>query len=284
MSANLQPQTLNTWLKGASNELRLAGITSADLDAEVILAHTLKKGRTYLHAHPDDLLDMRSQDIADARLGLRLDRVPVAYIVGHKEFYGRRFIVTTATLIPRPESETIIDVVKELLPHNQSLLAEKKRRLIDIGTGSGCIGITLQLEAPELDVTLADVSTQALTIAEKNATQLKTAVHILKSDLLKSYAFDPDIIVANLPYVNPEWERSPETNHEPELALFADDNGEALIKKLIIQASNRLTPGGYLVLEADPSQHHDINTFAKQYGFEVVKHVDYIIALQLSVR
>lgn len=280
MSANLQPQTLNTWLLDASSELHAAGISTALLDAEIIIAHTIKKGRTYLHAHPDELLDPRSEEIANARLALRLERVPVAYIVGHKEFYGRRFTVTTATLIPRPESEAMIDALKDVLPQNQSLFTEKKRRLIDVGTGSGCIGITAKLEISELDVTLADVSTQALTIASKNADQLHATVHVLKSDLLTDYAFNPDIILANLPYVDETWERSPETNHEPRLALFAPDHGKALIYKLITQAGHRLAPKGLLLIEADPSQHDDIIRFAAKNGLQLVKRVDYILALQ----
>src|SRR4051812_7228925 len=109
MNENLQPQALviNDWLADATRQLVFADIPSARLDAELILAHTLRKNRSYLHAHPEEALTDRSIEIANARLALRIERVPVAYIIGHKEFYGHKFLVTTATLIPRPESETL---------------------------------------------------------------------------------------------------------------------------------------------------------------------------------
>src|SRR5664279_4030502 len=117
MSANSLPPmpAINDWLKDATATLSDIGITSARLDAEIILAHTLRKPRTYLHAHGDEQLSSRQRDIADTRLQLRLDRVPIAYIIGHKEFYGREFRVTTATLIPRPESEVMIELLTDIL-------------------------------------------------------------------------------------------------------------------------------------------------------------------------
>lgn len=116
MNVSLQPPALaiSQWLQNATTELQRAGIESARLDAEIVLAHTLRKPRTFLHAHDDELIELHKREIADARLALRIDRTPIAYIIGHKEFFGRPFTVTTATLIPRPESETIIDILKEI--------------------------------------------------------------------------------------------------------------------------------------------------------------------------
>lgn len=281
MNENLQPQmpAVNAWLKEATTALKEAGITTARLDAEVLLAHTLKESRTHLHAHAEEQIDARTREIVDARLALRLERVPVAYIIGHKEFYGRRFSVTTATLIPRPESELVIDAIKEL-QSQQSLFHEKKLRIVDVGTGSGCLGITLKLELPESEVTLLDISASALKVAEKNAEQLHADVRIIKSDLLLQYPFEPSIIVANLPYVDESWERSPETQFEPEIALFAPDGCKAFIKKLIVQASSRLQPQGYLVLEADPEQHQAIIAYGTDYKLELISQQDYSIVLQ----
>jgi release factor glutamine methyltransferase len=209
MSESLLPKTpaIKSWLQRAARELRSAGISSAKLDAEIILAHTLRRPRTYLHAHDDELLTSRQLEIADARLRLRLDRTPVAYIIGHKEFYGRKFRVTPATLIPRPESEIIIELLKEILPTNLPLLREIPKRLVDVGTGTGCLGITAKLEFPELDVALLDISRHALNIAELNAKKLQAEVTIERSDLLSQYPLQADVIIANLPYVDPEWER-----------------------------------------------------------------------------
>ncbi len=277
MNANLPPKQLNIsqWLDHAASMLAQVGIPSARLDAEIILAHTLHKGRTFLHAHASDPVMDHSQTIADARLQLRLDRTPVAYIIGHKDFYGRPFRVTPATLIPRPESEMIITLLKELSSEAVSPL-----KLVDVGTGSGCLGITAKLELPNLDVTLLDISNHALQIAKENANSLGADVTTTTSDLLSNYPFTASFIVANLPYVDPAWERSPETNHEPDLALFAKDKGLDLIKKLIHQSPSHLTADGALLLEADPRQHADIIETGKLSGFSSSMIRDFIVVLR----
>lgn len=279
MKENSQPQTptINQWLVDATARLKGVGIESARLDAEIILAHTAKRPRTYLHAHSDDILEPRHKDIADARLNLRLDHTPIAYIIGHKEFYGRRFKVTTATLIPRPESEGIIDLLKASMNATLPLIPHSKR-LIDIGTGSGILGITAKLEFPELDVTLSDLSHHALNVAKQNALALDAKVSFHQGDLLRGYMFPLDIIVANLPYVDREWEVSRETAAEPDMALYARNNGLALINLLIVQSQQLLRPQGQLYLEADPRQHAAIIAYAKQYGFGLVTVEGFILS------
>jgi release factor glutamine methyltransferase len=264
---------IETWLVDAARQLEAIDIPSARLDSEIILSHTIRKPRTYLHAHPEEELSHRHVDIADARLLLRLDHVPIAYIIGHKEFYGHRFNVTSATLIPRPESETMIDILVELTDKDAHL------HLVDIGTGSGCLGISAKLALPNLDVGLVDNSRHALRIAEQNAELLKAEVTILQGDLLSAYPMTPNIILANLPYVDPEWEVSKETTYEPDQALFASGNGLALIKKLIGQ-TNLLANEGFLYLEADLRQHNDIIKDAAIHGLKLVKQQGYILVFQ----
>lgn len=270
--------TIAHWLQKATRELKAAGIDSARLDAEIILAHTIKKPRTFLHAHGDEAIELRDLEIANARLDLRLDFTPVAYIIGHKEFYGRRFRVTTATLIPRPETETMIDMVKESFGANLSLIPQTTR-LIDVGTGTGCVGITLKLEVPELEVTLSDLSNHALTIAKFNARALCADVSFHRGDLLREYHLPVDIICANLPYVDRNWEVSRETRAEPDMALYASNDGLALIETLILQATQALPVGGRLFLEADPRQHAAIVAFAKQNEYTHSETRGYIVAL-----
>jgi release factor glutamine methyltransferase len=276
----LKALAIKDWLRDAARQLADVGISTAKLDAEIILSHTIRQNRTYLHAHDDEPLSLRQLEIADARLQLRLDRTPIAYIVGHKEFYGRLFRVNPSTLIPRPESETIITLLKELTAQTTIDLNHTAKRLVDVGTGTGCLGITAKLEIPELDVDLIDISRHALNIAELNATQLDADVSIVRSDLLSEYPMTADFIIANLPYVDSEWERSPETIYEPALALFADDQGLALINKLIAQAPSHLNTHGYLLLEADPRQHTDIIATAKSHHFKLLEVRDYIILLE----
>lgn len=277
MNANSKPKTsrISYWLRDAAEQLADVGISSALLDAEIILAHTLKKSRTYLHAHGEEEISARLMDIANARLDLRLDRTPVAYLIGHKEFYGRTFKVTPATLIPRPESETIIQLLDEHVD-----LAP--RRLLDIGTGSGCLGITAKLEFQNLDVTISDIDKHALTVATDNAKQLGADVTIIRSDLFANTPGLFDYILANLPYVDREWERSPETNFEPELALFASHGGLMLVNRLLDDLPFKLSSRGIAFIEADPEQHPSIISRAETIGLQHLATRDYIIALQQS--
>ncbi|MBF1024016.1 MAG: peptide chain release factor N(5)-glutamine methyltransferase [Candidatus Nanogingivalaceae bacterium] len=265
-----------TWLKNAAKQLKAIGITSARLDAELILANTLRKNRTYLHAHLDEEIDPRRVDIADARLSLRLDRVPLAYILGCKEFYGRKFTVSPAVLVPRPESEEMIALFLALTAGE---IAPKT--LIDIGTGSGCLGITAALERPSLRVILSDISPRALKVAEKNAGNLQARATLQQQSLLSGQIEPVDYILANLPYVDQSWEISPELRHEPAEALFAADNGLRLIETLIEQAPRHLMADGLLFLEADPRQHQAILHRAKHHGLHEVETRGFILVLRL---
>ena len=268
---------ISEWLKIATKSLKTANIPSARLDAELILANTLRKNRTYLHAHLDEEIDPRRFDIANARLDLRLDRVPIAYILGYKEFYGRKFTVSPSVLIPRPESEDLISLFLEL---TASEIAEKV--LIDVGTGSGCLGITAKLERSNLSVILSDISKPALNIAEKNANALNADVHIQQQSLLNGQLKPVDYIFANLPYVDKNWDVSPELQYEPEIALFAEDEGLKLILQLISQAPRCLTPEGLLFIEADPRQHNRIINEAVKNGFVKERVLNYILVLRFT--
>lgn len=262
--------TIDKWIHEASAELKNAGIDSALLDAELILAHTLRQPRTFLHAHGTDEISARHEDIANARLQLRIERTPVAYIIGHKEFYGRKFKTSPAALIPRPESEALIELTGEILPKNLPLVPVSTR-LIDVGTGTGCLGITAKLEWPEITVSLADIDKHALNLARENAELLHADVTLLQNDLLRGYTDPVDIIIANLPYVDKQWEVSPETHAEPSIALYASDSGLSLIKQLILQASQLLPTGGHLLLESDLRQHAAIIALAKESGLKLVQ-------------
>ena len=241
---------VSSWLK------RAATSQISHLDAELILAHALHKERVFLHAHPDYELAESEQRKAEDYLKRRQNREPVAYILGSKEFYGREFVVTPDTLIPRPETEAIIDLVKEL--------SLEKPKILDVGTGSGCIAITLKLELPESDVMAVDISEKALVVAEKNADNLHANLEFKKSDLLKNVDEKFDIIVANLPYVDKNWDwLSPELDFEPETALYSEDFGLKDIKNLILESNTKLAEQGKLILESDISQHEAIGSFVK---------------------
>lgn len=267
---------VKNWLQNAASELQAIGVSSYQLDAEILLAHTIGHPRTWLHAHSEEILDIRHQEIADARIDLRKDFVPIAYIIGHKEFYRRRFFVSPATLIPRPESEQMIELLKDVLPQTVALDLNTKKQLVDIGTGSGCLGVTAKLEFPELNVTLLDNNRQTLRIAEKNAKQYGGEVTVLQSDLLDNYPFSADIVLANLPYVNKAWDHlSRELEHEPAEALFAEKNGLAIITRCFDALSTRMQAKGVAIFEADPKQWSEIDTLAKSHGFSIHQTLEF---------
>lgn len=210
-------------------------------------------------------------------LDMRLSGLPIAYIVGSKQFYGRDFSLTPgAVLVPRPDTEVLIEMLRSLNP-------KPSDKIIDIGTGAGIIAITVALEWPKTTVLATDISKKALKVAQKNAIALKAKVVFVQSDLLAGAPNPPyNFVIANLPYVDIKWQVSPETRYEPNVALFAKDGGLALIKKLIKQVGRVLISGGYLLLEADPRLHDAIITFARQYGLMFVDQQDFGLVLKLA--
>jgi len=192
-------------------------------------------------------------------------------------FYGFDFYVNENVLTPRPETEQLIDEVLKLcgqpiLPGvkpEKPKLDPKNLTILDVGTGSGCIAITLKKKLPEADLYASDISEKALKIAQKNAKNLGASITTIISHLLKNVNIAPDLIVANLPYVDKSWTwlDHESLKSDPDIALYAEDGGLALIKELLDTATSN-----YLILEADPSQHRTIINYAKnRYDFSEKK-------------
>ena len=241
------------------------------LDAELILLNILgQTDRTWLVTHADQILTDTDIKTADQYAARRQNGEPLAYILGYKEFYGRNFKVTPDTLIPRPETEDIFD-----------LIPAEAQIILDLGTGTGCIGITTKLEHPEKTVICSDISSKALEIAKENAQNLQADVEFMESDLLDQISIQPDLIIANLPYVDPDWDwlDHKSLDYEPSLALYAKDQGLELIKKLLDQAKTRQIK--YLILEADPYEHDEITKYARLAGYDLTQKSGYILKLKL---
>jgi release factor glutamine methyltransferase len=262
--------TIDEWLQRATSELKQSGVPSYRLDAEMLLANALERQRVYLHAHGSDELTAQQHTIADTLLKRRAQRIPMAYILGHKEFYGRDFVVTPDVLVPRSETETLIELLPDI----------SECSMIDVGTGSGAIAITAKLEHPSWTVTACDIDEDALLVAAQNADRLEANIILRHSDLLTNIDGAFDAIAANLPYVDRGWERSPETNYEPEHALFADDHGLALIDKLLQQIPTHLNSRGQVLLEADPEQHDLIIRTAHKNNLQHIRTEGYISCFQ----
>lgn len=238
--------TLRDALRESIERLNNHGISSPRLAAEVLLAHCLSVDRTYLYTHDERELSASQLQCLEDAIWERASGVPVQYIVGRQEFFGRYFHVDPTVLIPRPETELLVERVIELQPSANA-------RIIDVGTGSGCIGVTLALELPEAQVFLADVSFDAVRTARSNAMNLGAHnVSLAVMDLLEAANGPLDFIVSNPPYVSlTETSRLQREvrEHEPQVALFAGDDGLAAYRRLIPQARRLLRPGGYIAME-----------------------------------
>lgn len=211
---------------------------------------------------------------------------PIAYRRGLADFYGREFIVNPSVLIPRPETEAIIDMVLNLLgkPYLPGVKPSKARlaqnaKVLEVGTGSGCIAITLKLEAPELDIVATDISDKALEVARANTKKFGLDIELRKADLMDGVTEQFDLMIANLPYVDENWDwlDKKALSYEPSLALYAEDHGLKLIFRLIEQAGERRVPS--LILEADPCQHDDIVNFAAKQGYSLIEKRGFALLL-----
>ena len=246
-----QALTLATQQLATSEHLH----TNAHRDAELLLLHTLQIPRTTLLAHPNRELSPADEALYESHIARRLKNEPIQYITGQQEFYGLPFKVTPAVLIPRPETEHLVEAVLAHLPHNQPL------RIADIGTGSGAIAIALAVHLPQAQITALDLSPDALKIASINAETNAVANRItfLQSDLLAAVANETpfDAIVSNPPYV-PETDSPtlhPEVrDHEPHTALFSGSEGLDIYRRLIPQSHILLKPNGLIALEIGHGQ------------------------------
>ncbi len=245
--------TIRGALRGAAERLERHRVSNARLNAEVLLAHLLSVSREYLHAHDDRILLDAESDALENAIDERISGVPLQYIVGLQEFYGRYFHVSPAVLIPRPETEHIIEAVLEI---HATWGQTPRCRILDVGTGSGCIGVTLALEIADSEVVAGDISEDAVRLAHKNAASLKARVGFVCMDVMDAVSGPFDFIVSNPPYVAPDdlsrLQREVR-DHEPPVALFAPgapgDDGLGIYRRLILGASECLRPGGPLVME-----------------------------------
>jgi release factor glutamine methyltransferase len=249
----LTPLQMRDALREGGARLDAALVPSAQFAAELLLMHIAACDRAWLYSHPENLLSAEQAAQFFALIDRRAAGVPTQYLTGKQEFWGLEFEVKPGVLIPRPETEHVVEVALERLGearHGASL------RVADIGTGSGCIAVALAKEFPAAKIFATDISTAALEVAQRNAARHGVAdrISFIECNLLRGVA-EParfDLIVSNPPYVGTRERESlarEVRDHEPHSALFAGEDGMALYPPLIAQAAARLAAGGLLVLE-----------------------------------
>jgi release factor glutamine methyltransferase len=251
------------------------------MNAELLLRFVLSCNRAYLFAHPERELTKDEESRYATVLAERIRGVPAQYITGHQEFWGMDLVVTPAVLIPRPETEHLIETVLELRSSDPQLGASAAQlRIVDVGTGSGCIALALAKEFQAAEIHATDVSPAALEIARANAArlQLDDRVQFHQSDLLASLTPPFDLIVSNPPYVSEAEEDQVQLEvrrFEPRSAVFAGPEGTEIIARLIPQAHEKLRPGGWLVFEMSGTIAGQVSQLLKHW-----KHVQTTADLQ----
>ena len=253
-------QTLNA----AVEQLTAAQVPSPRMNAELLIMFTLDCDRAYLYAHPERELTSDETQRYDEALARRVTGIPAQYITGHQEFWGMDLIVSPAVLIPRPETEHIVETVLELAKPkimerraSPPVHPEQSRRvrIVDVGTGSGAIALALAKELPAAEIHATDISPEALEVARANAArhELASRIKFHQADLLEGLSpASFDFVVSNPPYVGDSEEDSVQLEvrkFEPRNAVFAGPTGLEIIDRLIPQAESMLIPDGWLILE-----------------------------------
>ena len=233
--------------------LRNEPIGPPRMAAEALLMHAVGRDRAFLHAHPEYELTQREAREFESAIARRASGIPLQYITGHQEFWGLDFVVNPAVLIPRPETEHLVESALELIRASEN----DRLRIVDVGTGSGCIILSVAHEVQEAELHAVDISQPALQVARNNAERLNLAerVQFHEGDLLSSFlgaigSFD--FVLSNPPYVGKSEADKVQREvreHEPEVAVFGGERGLDIYERLIPQAHQVLKPGGYLLLE-----------------------------------
>jgi len=264
---------ISDWLKQTQTSLESAGIATARLDCLVLLEDELGKDRAWLLSHPEHELQGSEIEKLNTKIVQRAQHVPLAYIRGHAEFYGREFAVNAHTLVPRPETETIIELLKTLdLPAGT--------RILDVGTGSGCIAITAALELPNLVILASDIDEDCLEVAYQNTHRLGANIDFFRSNLVQKTE-SADILLANLPYVPDNFQINTAATHEPRHALFGGPDGLDLYRELFDQIASNSWEPQYILAESLPPQHETLAKIAKAAGYTLTKTEDFIQLFEL---
>lgn len=262
--------TAGNWLARATQKLEQAGIGTARLDALVLLEDVSGHDRAWLLAHSEHELSSAEQTLLTKLFNQRAEHEPLAYVRGKTEFYGRTFVITPAVLEPRPESETMIDLLKKLpdLP--------TEARIADVGTGSGALGITAKLELPRAHVELLEIGPEAIKVAQKNVDLFTIQVNIIESNLLENTKQINDILLCNLPYVPDGYAINPPAMREPHIAIFGGSDGLDLYRQLFDQVKRLQVKPLYILSEALPPQHELLASTAREEGYNLRQTDDFI--------
>lgn len=266
--------TIAEALAAAITFLESKDISGARLDAELLLAHTVRKNRAWVLAHTNDALSSHQAADFESFISRRSERIPVVHLTGNREFYALDFEITSDVLTPRVETEAMVEWAIQYSPKNS--------KLIDIGTGSGAIAVAIAIHRPDLGITATDITEEALAVARRNTKTHGTSITLVKSDLWEHVHESFNTIVTNLPYLRTDADLMPEVRKEPAIALFGGDDGLDLYRRFLLDLPEHLIPGGYLFTECDPWQHEAIIAQAAKFGLVPIEQGYFILGFQLK--
>lgn len=251
--------TVSEWLAYATARLGAQGFEAARMESQLLAAHILREDRSWLLAHSDHEFPHLA---GEALLVRRENHEPLAYLIGEREFFGRRFVVDSRVLVPRHETEVVVDAALE---HSDVPL-----RVLDLGTGSGCLGITLKLERQHWNLVLSDISSGAVEVSRLNADRLGAKVEVIQSDLFAALEGRFDMIVTNPPYIG-RFEDLPRevVDFEPNGALFSGDTGDEFYERLALEASVFLSDAGRLITEIGYQQAERVPSLFARHGWQL---------------
>ncbi|HMS23759.1 MAG TPA: peptide chain release factor N(5)-glutamine methyltransferase [Candidatus Saccharibacteria bacterium] len=274
MNKNSYQTTLEKALSSSELALKSTLPDSARLDCQLITAHVLGKPRSWVISHGDFVLSTPQIRQIERLTKLRQENTPIAYILNEKEFYRRKFYCDDRALIPRPESEQIISSMLDILP-------KTPLSIIDVGCGSGVLGITAKLENPNWQLTLSDISKQAIDVATRNVKNfgLSSNVSIIQYDLLPTDKYY-DVVIANLPYVPTNLIGKSDISFEPKMALFAGEDGLDSYRQLFAQLQSRRDRPTFLFIESHSDQQAELINMAQSCRYSLIKKTKFTLALK----
>lgn len=276
------PVTVGACLREYTQLLTNAGCATARLDTHVLVADTLHRDKAWVLAHPDYLLSSDAAHGLNTKITQRLRHVPLAYIRGMCEFYGRKFSVNTRVLVPRPESEAVIDLLIATLCKADPVSADSNKPvIIDIGTGSGVLAVTSSLEVPHATVVATDIDSACLAVAAHNDTLYKANTTFVQGDVaeplpdvLRSLSYTPGwplVLLCNMPYVPDAYPVNEAVRHEPAHAVFGGRDGLDYYRKLFSQLDSYSLSASYIITESLQHQHKALADIAATYSYSLQK-------------
>ena len=269
--------TIENWLKQAQKKLESAGIGTARLDALVLAEDATGHDRAYLLAHPNISVKDPIFHKLEAQIERRMKHEPLAYIRGKTEFYGREFMVDERVLEPRPESETIIDLLKSV--------KDRIFQVVDVGTGSGALAVTAKLELPKAEVIAIDLDSKCIQVAKQNAKKHQVDIEFMRGSLLEPFTAlspEPLTLLCNLPYVPDNFTINPAAMREPKIAIFGGPDGLDLYRQLFKQIKDLKLQVKYILTESMPPQHSQLEEIAEKNGYKQIKEDDFIQVFGVS--